>query len=55
MDANERELIFMEALCQYEVEPLMNTNERQPREFISVSSRAFAVDSRRGGRAATYV
>ena len=48
MNANERELIFMEALCQYEDEPLMNNNERQPREFISVYSRVFAVDSRRG-------
>jgi hypothetical protein len=55
MNANERELILkdegyqivgaaMEALCQYKEDPIMEANECKSREFISVYSRAFAVD-----------
>jgi hypothetical protein len=61
MNANERELILkddvyqiwcastrMEALCQYKEDSIMEANECKSKKFISVYSRAFAVDYRRG-------
>jgi hypothetical protein len=38
----------MEALCQYKEDPIMEATECKSREFISVYSRAFAVDYIRG-------
>jgi hypothetical protein len=48
MNANERELILEDEVYQYKEDPIMEANECKSREFISVYSRAFAVDYIRG-------
>ncbi len=44
MNANERELILKDEVYQYKEDPIMEATECKSREFISVYSRAFAVD-----------